>query len=237
MTLKVVMVGTDKLKPARDNPRIHSKEQIAKLVNSIEQYGFTQPILAVGTEVVAGHGRLQAAKKLKMKTVPVIKLDNLSDTDKRIAYMIADNKIALEASWDLNKLNRHLKRLSKSIGVDVTGFSEEDMQRLEDDLAEQALSNRRGTSGGVVGGGGGSGGSSRSSSKSSSDDSSSPWRGGDDLAHLQVLMDPDHRTEVMTIVREHADKRGILIGEALYEIVSQWSKGKGKTGGSRKKGS
>lgn len=234
MTLKVAMVSTDKLKPARDNPRVHSKEQIAKLVNSIEQYGFTQPILAVGMEIVAGHGRLQAAKKLKMKTVPVIKLDKLSDTDKRIAYMIADNKIALEASWDLNKLNRHLKRLSKSIGVDVTGFSEEDMQRLEDDLAEQALSNRRGTSGGV--GGVGSGGSSKSSSKSSSDDSS-PWGDGDDLAHFQVLMDPEHRTEVMTIVREHADKRGILIGEALYEIVSQWSKGKGKTGGSRKKGS
>lgn len=229
MSLKIVMVGVDRLKPARDNPRVHSKAQVAKLVNSIKEFGFTQPILTVENNVVAGHGRLQAAKQLKMKTVPVIKLDKLNDKDKRIAYMIADNKIPLEASWDLPKLNKHLKSLTKTLGVDITGFSEEDMQRLEDDLAEQALSNKRG----IPSGGGGGGGGAKSTSSTSP-----PWNDDDDadLVHFQVLMDPEHRTEVMTIVREHADKRGILIGEALYEIVSQWSKGKGKTGGSRRKG-
>src|SRR6202140_2844731 len=90
----------DKLIPFARNPRTHSDAQIAQIAASIAEFGFNNPIL-VDTKagIIAGHGRLLAARKLELTEVPVIVLDHLTDAQKR-AYVIADNQLALTAGWD-----------------------------------------------------------------------------------------------------------------------------------------
>src|SRR5579872_860791 len=93
------------LVPYDRNARTHSDEQVAKIAASITAFGWTNPILIDGDNVViAGHGRLLAAKKLGMTEVPVIKLAHMSEDEKR-AYVIADNQLALEAGWDSEMLS------------------------------------------------------------------------------------------------------------------------------------
>src|ERR1700761_6556358 len=95
----------DNLIPYERNPRTHSDAQIAQIAASIAEFGFTNPILVDSKDgVIAGHGRLLAARKLNLQTAPVIVLDHLSETQKR-AYVIADNKLALNAGWDEDLLS------------------------------------------------------------------------------------------------------------------------------------
>src|SRR6266851_10070077 len=112
--------------PDPRNARTHPKRQIDQLKASIETFGFTNPILAdPGGHIIAGHGRLQAARAMGLAELPVITLSGLSETQKR-TLRIADNKIALNASWDLEILQLELGELG-SIDVDIdptlTGFS------------------------------------------------------------------------------------------------------------------
>jgi ParB-like chromosome segregation protein Spo0J len=112
--------------PDPRNARTHSKRQIDQLKASIGAFGFTNPILAdPDGHIIAGHGRLQAARALGFAEVPTITLSGLSETQKR-ALRIADNKIALNAGWDLEILQKELGELA-SIDVDIdptlTGFS------------------------------------------------------------------------------------------------------------------
>src|SRR5579871_6278675 len=98
----------EKLIPWARNPRTHSEAQIAQIAASIAEFGFNNPIL-VDTKagIIAGHGRLLAARKLGLTEVPVIVLDHLSEAQKR-AYIIADNKLAENAGWDENALRSEL---------------------------------------------------------------------------------------------------------------------------------
>src|SRR6202047_4983912 len=90
----------DKLIPFARNPRTHSDAQIAQIAASIAEFGFNSPILVDSNAgIIAGHGRLLAARKLGLKEVPVIVLDHLTESQKR-AYIIADNKLALNSGWD-----------------------------------------------------------------------------------------------------------------------------------------
>ena len=117
--------------PYARNPRTHSEAQVAEIAASIREFGFTNPILIDGENgIIAGHGRLLAARKLGMKTVPVIELAGLSEAQKR-AYIIADNKLALNAGWDTELLALELGGL-KDLGFDLTltGFSEEELAGL-----------------------------------------------------------------------------------------------------------
>jgi hypothetical protein len=114
------------LVPDPRNARTHPKRQINQLTASIEEFGFTNPILAdPDGHIIAGHGRLRAARELGLTEVPTITLSGLSDVQKR-ALRIADNKIALNAGWDLEILQQELGELA-SIDVDIdptlTGFS------------------------------------------------------------------------------------------------------------------
>src|SRR5687767_4220006 len=94
----------DRLRPYDKNPRTHSPAQIAKLVASLREYGFTNPILVDSRDgIVAGHGRLEAARATGMTEVPVVVLDHLTEVQRR-AYIIADNRLALEAGWDMDGL-------------------------------------------------------------------------------------------------------------------------------------
>ncbi|MBF0462982.1 MAG: site-specific DNA-methyltransferase [Magnetococcales bacterium] len=128
----------DRLIPYAANARTHSDAQVAKVAASIKEFGFTSPILVDGKDgIIAGHCRLMAARKLGLEQVPVIILDHLSDAQRR-AYILADNKLALEAGWDNDILAAELDRLREDgFGLDVIGFSDEELGGLLDGMEEQ----------------------------------------------------------------------------------------------------
>ena len=109
--LKVEMMSLGSIKEFEDNPRLHSEIQIQRISQSIKEFGFVNPILIDEKEtIIAGHGRLEAAKKIELESVPVIRLKNLTEAQKR-AYVIADNQIALNATWDSDLLKKNLEEL------------------------------------------------------------------------------------------------------------------------------
>ena len=112
-----------KLVPYARNARTHSEEQVAQIAASIVEFGFANPILA-GSDgvIVAGHGRLAAAQKLGLESVPVVVLDHLTPTQRR-ALIIADNRIAENAGWDDAMLRIELQSLQEDgFNIDITGF-------------------------------------------------------------------------------------------------------------------
>src|SRR6516225_9566867 len=118
----------DKLIPYARNPRTHSDAQVAQIAASIAEFGFNNPIL-VDTKagIIAGHGRLLAARKLQLKEVPVIVLDHLTETQKR-AYIIADNRLALNAGWDEDLLRVELAALGEEeFNLDLLGFEDTEL--------------------------------------------------------------------------------------------------------------
>lgn len=128
------------LKPYARNARKHSKTQLKQIARSIERFGFTNPVL-IGddNQIIAGHGRIEAAKLLNLETVPVLVLSHLTPAERR-TYVIADNKLALNASWDADLLAGELRGLlDEKFEVDLTGFSlaETDMV-LQEALARDA---------------------------------------------------------------------------------------------------
>ena len=121
--LSIDMESVDALIPYAANSRTHSDEQVAQIAASIKEFGWTNPILIDGDNVIiAGHGRLLAARKLKMDHVPVIRLDHLTKAQQR-ALVIADNKLALNADWDMELLKAELEALTdEDYDLLLTGF-------------------------------------------------------------------------------------------------------------------
>ena len=120
---KYVEMDVDSLVPYENNARTHSEEQVDKIVKSIEEFGFINPVLVNKDNVIiAGHGRVMAAKKMGRDKVPCLFVEHLSDEQMR-AYVIADNKLAEEAGWDMEMLSIELSELDE-IGFDIslTGF-------------------------------------------------------------------------------------------------------------------
>jgi DNA modification methylase len=131
MTLAVEYRSPETLKPYARNSRTHSPAQIETLMRSISEYGFTNPILLdeSGT-IIAGHGRLEAARKLGLVEVPTITLSGLSEAQRR-ALVLADNRVALDAGWDVDMLRVELADLrSEGFDLSLTGFSLEDLDNL-----------------------------------------------------------------------------------------------------------
>lgn len=123
------------LLPNPKNSRDHSKAQVAELAEHIKSVGWTNPVLVAGNEVLAGHGRIMAAKVIGMTRVPVIDLSHLSDAERR-AYIIWDNRSAEKSSWNLEFLKMETDDL-RALGLDleeVTGFAEEDLAKLFEGL-------------------------------------------------------------------------------------------------------
>ena len=138
-SLRVEYRKVETLIPFARNPRTHSDAQVAKLAASIVEFGWTNPILVDGSQgIIAGHGRLAAARKLGLAEVPVIELGHLTLAQKR-AYVIADNRLALDAGWDEEMLAIELAELSDS-GYDLTltGFSNDEIEQLLVDAEEGA---------------------------------------------------------------------------------------------------
>lgn len=128
MAKKIEQLNPDDLIPYASNSRTHSESQVSQIAASITEFGFNNPILLSDDNVVvAGHGRLEAAKKLKLDTVPCIRLSHLSDAQRR-AYVIADNKIALDAGWDEDALQAEIDRLrDDDFDIDLLGFDDADL--------------------------------------------------------------------------------------------------------------
>lgn len=131
MQLNVKYRKVEDLIPYVNNSRKHSDEQVAQISASIKEFGWTNPILIDGTNsIIAGHGRLMAARKLKMEEVPTIELDHLTDTQRK-ALVIADNKLALNADWDTTLLTIELDELLKDgFALDILGFNQDELTAL-----------------------------------------------------------------------------------------------------------
>src|SRR6202521_6143903 len=121
----------DKLIPFARNPRTHSDAQIAQIAASIAEFGFNNPILVdTNAGIIAGHGRLLAARKLGLNEVPVIVLDHLSESQKR-AYIIADNQLAINAGWDDDLLRIELAALQEEdFDLNLVGFDPHELDEL-----------------------------------------------------------------------------------------------------------
>ena len=129
--MKIEQRKVDSLIPYVNNSRKHSDEQVAQIAASIKEFGWTNPILVDGENgIIAGHGRLMAARKLGMVEIPVIELAHLSEPQRK-ALIIADNKLALNASWDDDLLSLELKDLAASdYDLGLLGFGEEELDAL-----------------------------------------------------------------------------------------------------------
>jgi ParB-like nuclease domain len=153
------LLKVDRLEPDSSNPRRHGREQVAAIARSIETFGFTAPILIDGkNRIVAGHGRLEAAKRLRLETVPVIRLEHLTEAQAK-AYMLADNKLTDRSSWDDTKVAIVLKELSEialDFEIESTGFEAPEIdfriQSLEEPDAADDADDFDAPSGGPVSG-------------------------------------------------------------------------------------
>jgi DNA modification methylase len=137
MSQHIVMEPVEALKPYGGNARTHSRKQIKQIAASIERFGFTNPILVSDDrEIIAGHGRAEAARILGIKTVPTLALSHLSAEERR-AYVLADNKLALNAGWDREILALELEGLiDLGFDVSVTGFSLAEVDFILDEAGE-----------------------------------------------------------------------------------------------------
>ena len=134
-TIENVLIGA--LKAYDRNARTHSPEQVAQIAASMVEFGFTNPVLIDkrGT-IVAGHGRVEAAYSIGLEEIPCIRLEHLTEDQVR-AYCLADNKLALNAAWNMDTLAAELKGL-EAVGFDMslTGFSPEELAEIMGDTVE-----------------------------------------------------------------------------------------------------
>lgn len=134
----IIEKPTADLIPYVNNARTHSEAQINQIAASIKEFGFTNPVLTDGKNgIIAGHGRVLAAQKLGLAQIPTIELSHLSETQKK-AYILADNKLALNAGWDDELLRLELEALQDmDFDIDLIGFSDEELS----EIIEQQSSN------------------------------------------------------------------------------------------------
>jgi ParB-like chromosome segregation protein Spo0J len=134
--LKIAYKDPAQLKPRPRNPRTHTAKQIKQIAASIEQFGFVSPVLLDAKDgIIAGHGRVDAAKLLGMDDIPTVRVDHLTAAQIR-GYLIADNKLAENAGWDRELLALELQELSVELNFDVTvtGFETAEIDLLVGEL-------------------------------------------------------------------------------------------------------
>jgi ParB-like chromosome segregation protein Spo0J len=132
--MKIENIKTESLVPYARNAKLHDESQVSKIASSIREFGFNNPVLVDGEKppgIIAGHGRVLAAKKLGLAEVPCIRLAHLTEAQKR-AYILADNRLAeLGGGWDMEMLKIELGELGDiDIDLDLTGFDENDLFRM-----------------------------------------------------------------------------------------------------------
>ena len=128
--MQIKEVAVNKLIPYAKNSRTHSPEQVAQIAASIKEFGFRNPILVDGVGIIAGHGRLMAAQKLNLDKVPTIDCSDMTESQKK-AYIIADNKLAMNAGWDMDFLKLELQDLEDAdFDLSLTGFDDKELDAL-----------------------------------------------------------------------------------------------------------
>lgn len=145
LTHAIESVSITTLKPYPKNARTHSKKQIRQIADSITRFGFTNPVLIdKENTILAGHGRVEAAKLLTLREVPCIRLEHMTPQQRR-AYVLADNKLALNAGWDEEILAEELKELllQDEFSVDITGFSIAEIDHIIEDSAKEETGDPR----------------------------------------------------------------------------------------------
>ena len=190
---KIVQRETEVLKPYENNPRQHSEAQLDRLVRSIKEFGFTNPILVDDDcNVIAGHGRLLAAELMGLAQVPTITLGHLT-ADQRRAYVIADNQLALNSTWDDDVLQAELQALGEA-GYDLTllGWGD-DLPTFGDDIDLSALDDM--------------------------DDDPTAELADGVMKAIQIEFRPEDYEEAKALV-EAARKRGDYVGMKLIEALA-----------------
>ena len=128
--MQIKEIEVSKLIPYANNSRTHDDAQVAQLAASIKEFGFRNPILVDGMGIIAGHGRLMAARKLGLNKIPTIDCSDMTETQKK-AYIIADNKLALNSGWDTNLLSLELQELdSNGFNLELLGFDSKELDEL-----------------------------------------------------------------------------------------------------------
>jgi ParB-like chromosome segregation protein Spo0J len=185
MAKRIEMWPLDRLVPYDRNSRLHSPEQIAQVAASIAEFGFVNPILVDSNAgIIAGHGRLAAAKALGLTDLPVVVLDHLSERQRR-AYVIADNKLALNASWDDSVLAAELGDLAEmDFDLSLIGFSDEELADLLPDAEFES----------------GSGLDEPGEEESPTDES-----------RIVIRVDSMFRGELMSVIKSYCDEHAISI--------------------------
>ena len=122
--------------PYANNAREHSEEQVLQIASSIKEFGFNNPVLIdKDNGIIAGHGRLEAAKKLGMTEVPTIRLEHLTDTQKK-AFILADNRIAINSTWDTDLLSLELTDIKDDFDLNMLGFNDDEINVLTNPIEE-----------------------------------------------------------------------------------------------------
>ena len=133
---KLDRVSVETLIPYAKNARTHSDEQVAQIAGSIREFGFNNPVLVdKDNTIIAGHGRVLAARKLGLTDVPVIVLDHLTESQRK-AYVLADNRIALNSGWDISMLSVELQDLKDDIDLSLLGFDPKELDELLNPIVE-----------------------------------------------------------------------------------------------------
>ena len=190
---KIVQRETEVLKPYENNPRQHSEAQLDRLVRSIKEFGFTNPILIDDDcNVIAGHGRLLAAELMGLAQVPTITLGHLT-AEQRRAYVIADNQLALNSTWDDDVLQAELQALGEA-GFDLTllGWGD-DLPTFGEDIDLSALDDM--------------------------DDDPTVELADGVMKAIQIEFRPEDYEEAKALV-EAARKRGEYVGMKLIEALA-----------------
>ena len=190
---KIVQRETEVLKPYENNPRQHSEAQLDRLVRSIKEFGFTNPILIDDDcNVIAGHGRLLAAELMGLAQVPTITLGHLT-AEQRRAYVIADNQLALNSTWDDDVLQAELQALGEA-GFDLTllGWGD-DLPTFGEDIDLSALDDM--------------------------DDDPTAELADGVMKAIQIEFRPEDYEEAKALV-EAARKRGEYLGMKLIEALA-----------------
>jgi site-specific DNA-methyltransferase (adenine-specific) len=133
---KIEWLSVETLIPYAKNARTHSDEQVAQIAGSIKEFGFNNPVLVdKDNSVIAGHGRLMAARKLGMDKVPVVQLGHMTEAQRK-AYVLADNRIALNSGWDTGMLTLELQDLKDNIDLSLLGFDPDELNALLNPIEE-----------------------------------------------------------------------------------------------------
>jgi ParB-like chromosome segregation protein Spo0J len=139
--MEIIKKPIDSLIPYAKNARVHDEAQIAQIAGSIKEFGFNNPVLIdKDNGIIAGHGRVMAARKLGLTEVPTILLDHLNETQRK-AYILADNRIAINSTWDNEVLSLELMDIKDDVSLAMLGFNVDELDALLKEISSTELPN------------------------------------------------------------------------------------------------